>query len=155
MQNAQGGLRVFITNMANYNPSNMLTKEEILTLADNRLDFSNYTPEYIQQLNELVKGDYAKVQEEQYHNIEKGVDMFLQVGVTVELLYEGKAQITKVKKVGYNPQTEYFEIICENNSVFRFRVFGFSSFGATGAYYGIVNDPDKKTGIRYINFKNE
>ncbi|MDR1502567.1 MAG: hypothetical protein LBT43_08940 [Prevotella sp.] len=131
----------------------MLTREEILEAADNRMDLYLISPEILEYLNGTAGGDFAKAQDEQYANIVKGVDLFMTTGTPVEISYEGKIHNTTVTAFGYEPDSEFFKIICRDKTVFRFRTFGFSSLGATGSYYGIVNDPDKKTGIRYLNFE--
>lgn len=130
----------------------MLSKDEILKMADIRLDLSLLSPKQIENLENILGGTYNEVHENHLKYIERGIDMFLSIGEPVEISIEGKTQITKVKAVDYDRKDEYFKIICENGTYYRFRTAGFNSFGRIGAFYGLVNDPDKKTGLRYLNF---
>ena len=130
----------------------LLTRENILKMADNRIDISILSPEALRTLNETVKGDYATAQEEHYKSITRGVDMFLTIGSPVEISYKGKTRNSIVTEIDYEQETEFFKVICNDKSVFQFRTSGFASFGNTGAYYGLVEDPNKKSGIRYLDF---
>lgn len=133
----------------------LLTREDIIKMADNRMDLSKFSPEYLKALNEAINGDYAAGQEEQYAYMVRGIDMFMTIGSPVEISYEGKTRKSTVTAFGYEHETEFFKLKFRDGTYFRFRTPGFAIFGATGAYYGIVNDPDKKSGIRFLNFTKD
>jgi len=133
----------------------LLTREEIIKMADLRIDISDFPPESIKMMNKMVGGDYAAAQEEHYTNIVRGVDMFMTIGAPVEVSNEGKIRETIVTAFGYEHDSNMFKLIFQDGTYFSFGIAGFSAFGSTGAFYGIVNDPDKKSGIRYLNLSKE
>ena len=131
----------------------MLTKEEILNLADNRLDLSQFKSEQITELDKFIGGDFAKSQEETFAKIQKGIDLFFKLGEPVELTYKGGKRITYTEKISYDPDSDFFLLYFTDNSIFKFRVAAFGALGRNGEYYGLCNSQEEKEGIKYLNHK--
>lgn len=126
----------------------MLTKKEILEKADIRFDTSIFDAQGLEKLNEMFGGDYAKHFAKTSEDIERGVDLFLSaVGKKVTVWNNGKSKNTVVVKIDYDKERDYFFLFFEDKGSFGFRNMGFSCLGSTGEYYGICNDPQKKSGI--------
>jgi len=126
----------------------MLTKKEILERADIRLDVSLFDAKGLEELNNMFGGDYAKHFAKTSKNIEQGVDLFLSaVGKQVTVWNNGISKNTTVSKIDYDEKKDYYIIFFEDKGSFGFRNMGFSCLGNTGEYYGICNDPEKKSGI--------
>lgn len=132
----------------------MITKAEIMETAALKIDLSTFPAEALEKMNEMFNGDYAGAMAETDAAIERGVDLFLSaVGRPVEVWSDGKAKATAVARIDYDPKDDYYILEFRDKGRFMFRNGGFSSLGHTGEFYGIVNDPEKKSGIKFINYK--
>ena len=116
-----------------------------------KIDLSTFPAEALDKMNEMFNGDYAGAMAETDAAIERGVDLFLSaVGRPVEVWHKGKSHTTKVARIDYDTKDDYFVLEFDDRGTFRFRNGGFSSLGHTGEFYGIVNDPEKKSGIKFL-----
>lgn len=129
----------------------MLTKAEIMERAELKVDLSILPAEALEKMNEMFNGDYAGAMAETDAAIEKSVDLYLSaVGRRVEVLTDGKAKATTVARIDYDKENDYYVLEFADKGRFMFRNGGFSSLGHTGEFYGIVNDPEKKSGIKFL-----
>lgn len=132
----------------------MITKAEIMETAALKIDLSTFPAEALDKMNKMFNGDYAGAMAETDAAIERGVDLYLSaVGRRVEVWNEGKTRYTTVARIDYDKENDYYVLEFEDKGAFRFRNGGFSSLGHSGEFYGIVNDPEKITGIKFINYK--
>jgi hypothetical protein len=128
----------------------MMTKEEILEKADIPLDLSIVDAKVLGELNKMFGGNYVEHFKKNSEYIEQGINLFLSaVGERVSVWHNGKRKDAVVSKIDYDKGKDCYVMFFEDQGSFSFREGGFACLGRDGEYYGICNDPDKKSGIKF------
>lgn len=135
----------------------MLSRSDIIEMADARIDILSLPVEVQKQLQEVSKGRFNEIQKENHEYMILGVDLFLNsVGQIVELWNDGKMNVRKISNIDYDYDLSRFIFFFETknanpfNSYMSFGVGAFGGLGKFREYYGIQSDFRGKTGIKFL-----